>query len=109
LAIPTSGGEPMVVCSFACHSVWSPDGASLYVEVQQRTRTQMGRMVMLPVAANVGLPALPAGGIQSEAQALAIPGSVLVEPSRTVPGLDRDTYAYVQREVRRNLYRIAPP
>jgi hypothetical protein len=66
-------------------------------------------MVMLPVAANTGLPDLPAGGIQSEAQGLAIPGSVLVEPSRTVPGLDRDTCANVQREVRRNLHRIPPP
>ena len=66
-------------------------------------------MVILPVAANVGLPALPADGIQSEAQALAIPGSLPVQPSRTVPGLDPDTYAYVQREVRRNLYRIPPP
>jgi len=63
-------------------------------------------MVMLPVAANVGLPALPAGGIQSVAQALAIPGGLLVQPARTVPGLDPDTDVSAQREVRRNLHRI---
>jgi hypothetical protein len=109
LAVPTSGGEPRVVCPFVCPAVWSPDGASLYVELQPRTRTHTGRMVMLPVKPKSGLPALPVGGIQSEAQALRIAGSVLVHPSRTVPGLDPDTYADLQSDVRRNLYRIPPP
>jgi hypothetical protein len=55
------------------------------------------------------LPDLPEAGIQSAEEALAIPGSRVVEQSSIIPGLDPATYAYIKTTAQRNLFRIALP
>jgi hypothetical protein len=49
------------------------------------------------------------GRIQSAAQALAIPGTQVVEQDGIVPGLNPGTYAYLKATVHRNLFRITLP
>jgi hypothetical protein len=59
------------------------------------------------VAPETGLPDLPEAGIQSAEEALAIPGSQVVEQSGIIPGADPSTYAYIKTTAQRNLFRIA--
>jgi len=107
MAIPTSGGDPVAVCRAFCYTIWSPDGKYLYIEVELPTRASGGKLVRLPVPAETGLPALPSGGLRSVEQALALAGSQLVEPSRIVPSLDAQTYAFLRSTVHRNLFRLS--
>jgi len=109
MAVPTGGGSPRRICSGVCRSVWSPDGRFLYVEIEQRSRTSAGKMAAIPVVPQTGLPDLPEAGIQSAAQALAIPGTQVVEQDGIVPGLNPGTYAYLKTTVHRNLFRITLP
>ena len=107
MAVPTGGGAPRRICAAVCNCGWSPDGKSLYVQVEARSRTNPGRTVALPVAAETGLPDLPQDGIRSAEQALAIPGSRLVEQASMVPGLEPGIYAYVKTNVQRNIFRVS--
>ena len=109
MAVPTAGGSPRRICAAVCGSAWSPDGRFLYVQTELTSRTGLGKMVAIPVLPETGLPDLPEGGIQSGAQALAIPGSTVVERANIVPGLGTDTYAYVKSTVHRNLFRVTVP
>jgi len=109
MAIPVSGGNPVAICPGFCYTIWSPDGKYLYIEVEMPTRAAGGKMVRLPVPAQRGLPALPADGIRSVEQALALAGGQLVEPSRIVPALDPQTWAFLRSTVHRNLFRVSPP
>jgi serine/threonine protein kinase len=109
MAIPTRGGSPRQICSGACRHGWSPDGRSLYVEIEPKSRTSTGRAIVLPVAADTGLPNLPDAGIFPGIDPRTIPGSRIVERTETAPGLDPDTYAYVKASVQRNLFRVLPP
>jgi Tol biopolymer transport system component len=109
MAIPTGGGPPRRVCASACRHGWSPDGRSLYVEIESKSRTSAGRAIVLPVAVDTGLPDLPDAGIVPRVDPRAIRGSLIVGRTETAPGLDPDTYAYVKASVQRNLFRIVPP
>ncbi len=109
MAIPTGGGLPQQICPGACRLRWSPDGRSLHVEIEQKSRTSTGRTIVLPVSADTGLPHLPDTGIVPGIDPRAIPGSMIVARAETAPGLDPDTYAYVKASIQRNLFRISPP
>jgi hypothetical protein len=109
MAIPTAGGPPRQICPNACRHGWSPDGRSLYVEIEQKSRTSAGRAIVLPVVPDTGLPDLPEAGILPGTDPAGIRGSVIVERSETAPGLDPGTYAYVKASVQRNLFRVSPP
>ena len=110
-AVPTDGGLPRRICGNerVCPSVWSPDGRFLYVPLEAPSRTSAGKMIALPVRRETGLPDLPEAGIQSDEDAAAIPGSVVIGQSNIVPALDPSTYAYVKRTAHRNLFRIRLP
>jgi Tol biopolymer transport system component len=111
MAVPTGGGSPRPICANGrlCPCAWSPDGRFLYVSWQLGSRTSPGRSVALPVNPETGLPDLPAAGIHSAEEALAIPGSRVVEQSGIVPGLDPTTYAYIKTTAQRNIFRIHLP
>jgi DNA-binding winged helix-turn-helix (wHTH) protein/Tol biopolymer transport system component len=111
MAIPTGGGSPRPICAGGrvCPSAWSPDGRFLYVSIEATSRTSPGRTVAIPVAPDTGLPDLPEAGIQSIEEALAIPGTQVVERSNVIPGLDPSTYGYIKTTAQRNLFRIALP
>jgi DNA-binding winged helix-turn-helix (wHTH) protein/Tol biopolymer transport system component len=110
MAVPTAGGSPRPICGIiACPCAWSPDGRFLYVSIELRSRTSPGRSIAIPIEPATGLPDLPEAGIQSAQEALAIPGSRVVEQSSIIPGLDPATYAYIKTTAQRNLFRIALP
>ncbi len=111
VAVPTGGGSPRPICASGrtCPCAWSPDGKFLYVSLEPTSRTSPGRTIAIPVAPATGLPDLPDAGIQSIEEALAIPGSRVVEQSSIIPGLDPSTYAYIKTTAQRNLFRIALP
>ena len=109
MAIPTEGGPPRQLCPGACRHGWSPDGHSLYVEIEPKSRRSTGRAIVLPVAADTGLPHLPDGGIRPGVDPRTIPGSWIADRTEMAPGLTSDTYAYVKASVQRNLFRVRPP
>jgi len=109
MAVPTGKGSVRTICSSWCPSVWSPDGRFLYVQIEPKSRTSPGKMIALAITPETGLPELPEAGIQSAAQAIAIPRSRVMEQADIVPGLDSGTYAYVKTTVNRNLFRITVP
>ena len=109
MAIPTAGGSPRRICQGVCGSAaWSPAGDYLYVNSASPSGTSPGKMVVLPVLPDTGLPDLPEAGI-IPAEALSIRGSRVVEQVNRVPGPDLLTYAYVKTTVHRNLFRISLP
>jgi hypothetical protein len=55
------------------------------------------------------LPPLPELGINTEADALAIAGSRILEQGDVATGPDPATYAYVKSAVHANLFRIGLP
>jgi DNA-binding winged helix-turn-helix (wHTH) protein/Tol biopolymer transport system component len=111
MAVPTGGGPPRPICANGrvCPCAWSPDGRFLYLSWELSSRTSPGRTIALPVAPETGLPDLPERGIASAEEALAIPGSRVVERSSIIPGLDAATYAYIKTTAQRNLFRIGLP
>ncbi len=107
MAIPTSGGAPRRICPGACANAWSPDGQSFYVQIQPSP--QPGRMAILTVSGETGLPDLPPGGIETADQALSLRGVRVVVRGFVIPGPDPGTYAYINPTVHRNLFRIPAP
>ena len=73
MAIPIAGGPARRICH-ACETTWSPNGKYFYVGIDSPSLTDTtGRMLAIPVPAGETLPPLPAAGIRTEAEALAIP------------------------------------
>jgi hypothetical protein len=107
LAIPTAGGPPHAICHGYCNNAWSHDGRVLFAGFTKTSEPGAGRLIAMPVSPPTGLPDIPKEGFKSAAQALAIPGSWIVEASSIVPGVDAGTYAYVKTTVNRNLYRVS--
>ena len=106
MAIPIAGGPARRIC-LACEATWSPNGKYFYVGIAPPSRTDpTGRMVAIPVPAGETLPPLPAAGIRTEAEALAIPGARTIEQGQIAAGPDPSTYAYVKSAVHANLFRI---
>jgi Tol biopolymer transport system component len=106
MAIPIAGGPPRRICH-ACETTWSPNGKYFYVGIAPPSRTDpTGRMVAIPVPAGETLPSLPAAGIRTEAEALAIPGARTIEQGGIAAGSDPSTYAYVKSAMHANLFRI---
>ena len=106
MAVPIVGGPARSICH-ACETTWSPNGKYFYVGIAPPSRTDpTGRMVAIPVPAGETLPPLPAAGIRTEAEALAIPGARTIEQGQIAAGPDPSTYAYVKSAVHANLFRI---
>ena len=107
LAIPVLGGPGRLICHDVCQVTWSPDGNYFYVGVGPPTSASpTGRTVAIPVPPGETLPRLPESGIRGEAEALAIPGSKIIEQGNIAAGPDLSTYAYVKSAVHANLFRI---
>ena len=69
----------------------------------------MNRTLVLPIPPGKDLPDLPAGGIHSFEEGMALPGARVLERGNLVPGPDLSTYAYTKTTVHRNLFRIPLP
>jgi len=117
IAAPIQGGDVKRICPAYCMAKWSPDGTRFYVEpFLQGTRG--GRAVAIPVPRGRSLPDLPAWGVRSAGDSVALPGSKVVDlssfdPSRVgvnvAPGLAADSFIYTKTGVHRNLFEIPLP
>ena len=113
VAYRVSDGRATPICNF-CIPRWSGSGKYFYVSfdvIAKTSSTQHGQTYALPIKHGTGLPALPAEGTHSEAD-IAKLGTVVQAASKAeefVPGPSPGIYAYSQRTIQRNLYRIPLP
>lgn len=106
VAIPTLGGAPERICSGFCIAQWAPDMRHFYVTTRN---DQPAKTVALPVPAGKTLPDLPASGIGSIDERLALSGGLGVDHSDFAPGPNPSVYAYVKTAMHRNLFRVPVP
>jgi DNA-binding winged helix-turn-helix (wHTH) protein/Tol biopolymer transport system component len=109
VAIPLDGGYPRRICAGYCFPVWSSSGRFLFVPVEASSPSSPGRSLAIPVGRGETLPELPPGGIQPLAEPSVVPGAQSISRAELVPSMDPSHYAYVNRTVHRNLYRISLP
>jgi Tol biopolymer transport system component len=116
LAVPLDGGPVRRICPGSCRVSWSPDAATMYITPFPTERAHL--TIAIPVPKGESMPALPVAGVQSEADAKALPGSGLVdfalfgESSRgddVAPGLVSGTFAYTHSTSHHNLFRVPLP
>jgi len=105
VAISTRGDPAQQVCSEqTCRGRWSADGRFLYLypvpAIDDLT-------LAVPLPPGSSLPALPPSGLPAVTRdGAGFPGALLIEHSGVVPGPDPSTYAFVQTDLQRNLFRI---
>jgi DNA-binding winged helix-turn-helix (wHTH) protein/Tol biopolymer transport system component len=109
VAIPLDGGRPHYICAGYCLPTWSSSGKFLFVPVEPASPTTLGRSLVIPVGPGENLPEFPPGGLQPLAEPSVVPGAQSISRAEFVPGMDISHYAYVNRTVHRNLYRISLP
>ena len=103
----------MRLCDF-CWAKWSGDGKYFYLYFDILTRAnakRRGRSYVFAVRPGAELPAIPPGGIKSEAD-LAKLGATVQPASKAddvAPGPSPAIYAFTQRTIQRNLYRVPLP
>lgn len=114
-AFPTDGGSPRPICTDCSVSSsfpivrWSRDQRSFYFASHAVPGMRGGKTFVVPVAAGQALPDLPAEGIRSEADLLALPGVRMVEQTDIAPGSNPSIYAFSRTLTHRNLYRLQVP
>jgi DNA-binding winged helix-turn-helix (wHTH) protein/Tol biopolymer transport system component len=111
IAFPLEGGPSRTVplCEFGCRPKWSPDGRYYYLPVAPPSqKNPTGKTLVFPVPPGETLPRWPASGIRSEAEALDLPGTKVIQQAAVGPGLG-STYAYVKPTMHANLFRIPLP
>jgi serine/threonine protein kinase len=117
VAYPVNGGNPVSVFDTMWPvAQWASDGKQFYVRLRDGAAKTLS-LVLLPVSAGNELPALPAGGLTSPAQAARLPGAKVV--ATQVPAdadvvaaaitADFSVAAIVRTAVHRNLYRVPLP
>jgi len=115
LVYPTGGGPPTAVCTAICGSAggenrgitppavsWSQNGKFLYINVRRA-----GEIVAVPVPPGRNLPALPASGVHTVAEAEALPGARVIHEQRAYVGPNPSVYAFVRATAQRNIYRVS--
>jgi eukaryotic-like serine/threonine-protein kinase len=113
IAYHLSDGTSVRLCD-ACHLSWSRDGNYIYFSfiLSAKNGTAKSRHVYaIPLKHGASLPSLPPGGIRSEGDVAKI-GTLLPALNQVedfVPGPSPDVYAFTNRNIQRNLYRIPLP
>ena len=95
---PDRGRTPPIVS-------WSPDGRFIYL----CTRGRQGHTYAVPLVNGRAVPALPASGLQSNADIAALPGALLVAEQPVFVGPAPSQYAFSRISTQRNLYRVPVP
>ena len=114
LAVPLDGGPVRRICPGSCGVRWSPDGANMYITPSADSTR---KTIAIPVPKGESMPALPAAGVQSVADAATLSGSHLVDfalfgassSGDVVPGQEMGTFAYARTISHRNLFRVPLP
>jgi Tol biopolymer transport system component len=117
-AIPIGGGPLRRICTW-CSVHWSADGKFFYIGSLPNSQTSRGTTLALPVPVGETLPKLPTSGIHGPEDAMAIPGTRLLDATEVPvtelhswvisPGPEPSVFAYVKTTMHRNLYRIPVP
>ncbi len=101
-AIPLDGGAPRRLCRGYCVAGWSYDGRTFYVVKPMGLAA--GKTMSLPLAAGQSFPDLAADDLTHDLS--RVPGVSTVEHPLIAPGPSAATYAFVQADSERNLFRI---
>jgi hypothetical protein len=109
MALPLSGGAPLILCKTYCRTRWAADGRYLYIVTDSASQTNPGRTLAIAEGPEERLPACPQDGIITTTDAKTIPGAQWVNRGDIVPGKDPSHFAYVKSAEHRNLYRISLP
>jgi len=102
-AFALDGGEAVPVCRNLCFLTWNTTGTLLYIDFPSLHETSYA----LPVAHDTGLPKLPPSGIARVEELTNAKPAVI--PQAVESAISPSVYAYTQRNIRRNLYRIPLP
>jgi hypothetical protein len=103
-ALPLAGGRAVRIANNVEWN-WSPDGRAL---AMTDGPIAPDRTYMMPLAAGEAMPALPPGGLLTEAQIAGLPGIRRID-ALIVPGTSPGVYAFYRGTTQRNLYRIPLP
>jgi hypothetical protein len=100
-AIPLDGGATRRLCR--CIPGWSYDGRTFYVlsEIGLDAR----KTTFWPLAVGQSFPDFPPDGL-TQKLSRAVPGSGTIDRALVAPGPSAATYAFVQADSERNLFRI---
>jgi eukaryotic-like serine/threonine-protein kinase len=123
IAVSTRGQAPRVICShcgggagpariLAPAISWTRDGRAMLVSSQFTQSAGMigqGNTYVIPVRPNQPLPNLPAGGIKSGKDYLALPGVREIAKTNALPGATVDQVLFYESTTIRNLYRVTLP
>src|SRR4030095_9759873 len=101
MAVPINGGPPRRICVGVCRVAWAPDGKFLYIAGSNADKT-----VAIPIPPGETFPNLLTSGIRGFDDAVAFPGSRVIDGYDIAPGPDPSVVAYVKTTVHRNLFRI---
>jgi hypothetical protein len=104
------------ICPAQCLAAWSPDGSRFYVEPLLQG-ANAGKTLEIPVGRAESIPHLPPFGVRSAADAAAIVGSTVIDPSPVeqarftafVPGPSKGTFAFAKTISHRNVFQISLP
>ena len=100
---------PARVCYFACNPVWSADGKILYISFPVRSSSKNNLGVFAVELKNgMVLPKLPATGLRSKADLSGLKVTTIPRPYLS-PGPNPSIYAFSQKVVHHNLYRVPVP
>jgi serine/threonine protein kinase/Tol biopolymer transport system component len=105
VAVPVDGGTPRLICE-GCPVAWAPDGKYLYVALEGESHAGSGKTLVIPIPPGEMMPGLPAAGIKSLEQGIALPGARILNRWLVSPGPDPTIYAYTQTTTHRNLFQI---
>jgi eukaryotic-like serine/threonine-protein kinase len=123
IALPTRGGQERVLCSFCGGGAgparvmapglsWTRDGRALLVSGQLLRLAGMagaGKTIVIPARLGAALPDLPASGITSQADYVALPGAREIPKNNVLPGATADQLLFYETTTIRNLYRVTLP
>lgn len=110
VALPVGKSDPPVrICQMGCIAGWSRDGKTFYVEIRNAAKEkQAGKTLVFSLRARPSLlPLLPRSGIDFDN--LEGLQSVQILPYVIAPGPDPSIYAFSQKSVHRNIYRVPIP
>ena len=100
-AFPLDGKPPVVIANDLGWT-WSADGESLSLSAGP---IAANRSYIVPLRRGEALPRIPAGGLRSEQDVIALAGARRID-AIAIPGPSPDVYAFSRGATQRNLYRV---
>jgi hypothetical protein len=106
VVVPVYGGESKVLCYTGCKPAWSPDGASLYLNIGYEPPRPI---LVVPLQPGHAFPEFPTGSEDALTAWRKLPNARVIERPLSIPGLDESTYVVTKFDDRRNLFRVPLP